>query len=212
MSILKNLLENDFVKSLAPDTYKGFSNINAPTESTDKENFDLKDKEIPFIVKTGTGSVTYVNPKNLNILVTNYEDFINSLPKNIQHGIKRCDFLLYQDKSTFFILNELSQSRNFDSKESDALYQLQNTLEKLYNVETIKNCIESCSDKLCIFSNRIKISDAPKKGMIDGFNETFITQIRKSEPFDFDGINKYGFLYYKANQIEINDKIILKQM
>lgn len=168
------------------------------------------DKTVPFIVEVNAGSVTYKNPKEKTIFVTNYEEFIKSLPKNLQNGKKRCDFLVYQeDKNEFFILNELSQSRNIDAKESDALYQLQNSLETLLNVDAIKEKLNSCEQKLCIFSNKFKRIASPL-GMADEFNAALMTMPQNAVNFKYDGINRLGFEYYRANLIVIDDVVSMK--
>lgn len=207
--MFETLLTADLLKCFDSQNYKNFKHVKAPTEHTENIFFDLMDKVTPFIVEEGSGSVTYKNPQKKTIYVTNYEDFVNSLPKNLQVGKKRCDFIVYQEEeNSFFILNELSQSRNIDSKESDALYQLQNTLENLSNVAAIKAKIDSCAYKLCIFSNRIKKIDSPL-GMANAFNETFITMPKAAVSLNYDGINDLGFVYYRANLIEIAEKISL---
>ncbi len=207
---LEALLVTDLVKYFDSQNYKSFKGIKAPTEYTNKKAFGLMDKEDPFIVEEANGSVTYKNDLQKNICITNYEEFINSLPKSLQIGKKRCDFLVYQDdNNSFFILNELSQSRNIDAKESDALYQLQNTLENLCSVDTIKSIINSCRQRLCVFSNKVKPVEAPL-GMTAGFNMTYSTVMLDAITFEFDGINIHGFEYYRANCIDIGESIKLK--
>lgn len=165
---------------------------------------------MPFIVEENAGSATYKNLKEKTVFVTNYEEFIKTLPRNLQNGKKRCDFLVYQEgENTFFILNELSQSRNIDSKESDALYQPQNSLATLLKVDAIKQKLDICKQKLCIFSNKFKRIDSPL-GMADGFNYTLITQPQNAVPFEYDGINSLGFEYYSANFVLIDDTVSMK--
>lgn len=203
----ETLLVTDLVQYFDSKNYKGFRGIKAPTEHTNSKIFDLKDKETPFIVAHKKGSVTYNNSLEKTIHVTNYEEFINSLPKNLQVGKKRCDFLVYQEnENSFFILNELSQSKNIDSKESDALYQLQDTLDNLCKVDSIKSIIDSCFQKLCIFSNRTQPVSAPL-GMTDGFNTTFATMNQQAVTFEYNDITKYGFEYYRANLIDIQETV-----
>lgn len=209
MMSLETLLVTDAVKCFDAKQYKCFRGIHAPTGQTSETAFDLKDKENPFIVEESKGSVTYKNSFKKQIYITNYEEFVNSLPRNLQTGKKRCDFLVYQEgENSFFILNELSQSRNIEAKESDALYQLQDTLEHLCNVDSIKNKVDSCSYQLCVFSNRVKPVVAPLD-MTRGFNDTFSTMKQNASPFCFEGINKFGFKYYRANLIEITEDAVL---
>ncbi len=206
---LESLLVTDLVKYFDSQNYKNFRGIKAPTESTKQFSFDLMDKTEPFIVEENSGSVTYKNPEEKTVFVTNYEEFIKTLPKNLQNGKKRCDFLVYQEgKTEFFILNELSQSKNIDSKESDALYQLHNSLETLLEVYSIKQKLDSCKQKLCIFSNKFKKIVSPL-GMADAFNASFMTMPQKAVTFDYDAINNLGFIYYRANVIELGDGVSL---
>ncbi len=207
---VETLLTTDLLKYFDSKNYKNFKCVKAPTKHTEGCVFDLMDKVSPFIVEEGTGSVTYKNPQKKSIYVTNYEDFVNSLPKNLQIGKKRCDFIVYQEEeNSFFILNELSQSRNIDSKESDALYQLQNTLENLSNIPSIKTKMNACTYKLCIFSNRIKRIDSPL-GMANAFNATLMTMPKVAVSFSYPGINNLGFCYYRSNLVEINNIVSLK--
>ena len=86
---LESLLVTDLVKYFDSQNYKNFRGIKAPTESTKQFSFDLMDKTEPFIVEENSGSVTYKNPEEKTVFVTNYEEFIKTLPKNLQNGKKR---------------------------------------------------------------------------------------------------------------------------
>ena len=48
--------------------------------------------------------------------------------------------------------------------------------------------------------------------MANGFNETFMTMQQYAVPFDYDGINSFGFVYYRANLVEITDTLTLKNI
>lgn len=78
-------------------------NIKVPTEQTNLESFDLIDKKETSVQGKGTGCVTYKNEKRYKLFIINYENYINSLPKRAQQGIKRCDFLIYSENKKIFL-------------------------------------------------------------------------------------------------------------
>jgi len=118
--------------------------------------------------------------------------------------MKRCDFLVYRkDSDNFFICNELSQSRNIYSKESDALRQLEQTLSTLTSCSKIKDCLDRCETKICVFSNRIPPIRSPQQ-MADAFDVRRYLQLPKtSEAIPYEPLNKCGFSYYKATAVTI---------
>jgi hypothetical protein len=180
------------------------NSVQAPTETTSEEAFDLLDKQDYIIHQPGTGGVTYHNPDKENIAVTDYEKFVNSLPKSWQTGMKRCDFLVYRkDANTFFICNELSQSRNINSKESDALYQLEQTLRTLTGCPHIKISLDQCKMKICLFSNRIPPIHSPQQ-MADAFDvRRYLNLPETAEAIPYEPFDKYGFTYYKATGVTV---------
>ncbi|MCK9170858.1 MAG: hypothetical protein M0P01_10630 [Treponema sp.] len=180
------------------------NSVQAPTETTAEEAFDLLDKKNHIVQQPGEGGVTYHNPDKENITVTDYEKFVNSLPKSWQTGVKRCDFLIYRkDENTFFVCNELSQSRNINSKESDALYQLEQTLKTLTGCPRIKDSLDQCNMKICLFSNRIPPIHSPQQ-MADAFDvRRYLNLPKAAEATPYEPFEKYGFTYYKATGVTV---------
>lgn len=180
-----------------------------PTEVTNENEFDLKDKSDFMIQSKGLGSVTYINKFGKTVGVTDYEKLINSLPDSIQKGLKRCDCIVYSlDKKEFFILNELSKSKNEFDKESHAIHQLSESLSKMLSCDDLKNEIGVYQQKICVFSNRYIQIDSPDK-MADSFGAIFnlINDVKSVQKENIPEISELGFEYYKSSIIELNDKV-----
>lgn len=183
--------------------------VKAPTEVTDSKEFDLQDKKENIIQKSGSGSVTYKNPLQKTICITDYEKYINSLPDSVQRGLKRCDFIVNSNDLQVIILNEISQSKNEFDKESHAIHQLSESLTALLNCSSIKKEFDAYSNKMCIFSNRYKEVKSPD-GMADSFGLIFNLVKTDSTPAEFEDIpeiSQLGFKYCKSSVVEI-DKIV----
>lgn len=127
-------------------------------------NFDIQDLKPAIKQSLGTGSVTYNNPDRKIIAIIDYEDFLNRQPQQPKYpstmdvikalGLKKPDFILYDlGTQSFFILNELSQSKNPRSKRKEAMIQLHNALKHFFKVPAITSFIANFTDKKCIFSN-----------------------------------------------------------
>jgi len=160
-------------------------------EITTDSHFDIIDRSTKIIQDLGTGSATYHNPIFKEITFIDYENFMNQLPKNLQKGIKRCDFIAYDKEMSFFILNELSQSKDSQSKMSDAIEQLHATAMHLCKSPGIKDFIDKYPVKKCILSNKHKLISSPEN-IADAFN---LIQKYLPEPIIQPNyrINKLGF-------------------
>lgn len=181
-------------------------NIKVPTEQTNLESFDLIDKKETSVQGKGTGCVTYKNEKRYKLFIINYENYINSLPKRAQQGIKRCDFLIYSENKKFFFANELSTSRIDFSKEAHAIKQLSQTIKTMFNCKELENEIKTYKEKICIFSNRTQNIKTPR-GMADSFLTTPFMQNKLNlvQIEDIPEITELGFKYCKSSYIVLSD-------
>ncbi|MGI5060253.1 hypothetical protein E4N85_06220 [Treponema denticola] len=182
------------------------SKVNVPTELTCATEFDLIDKKDEIIVNLNEGDVTYINKPENEIAVTDYERYVLSLPQSMQKGMKRSDFIVYDDKTTgFIILNEIAHRKNAFDKKTDAIHQLSETLTLLCNCPAISKEFEKYSVRACVFSNRYNKISSPME-MADAFN--YGIEISRTVSIvvgeDIPSIKSLGFNYYKSSKIDIS--------
>ena len=186
-----------------------YAQVCAPTEVTCESEFDLIDKQNTMIVKVNKGNVTYINQLKNEVAVTNYESYVLSLPESIQKGMKRSDFIVYDNKSyKFIILNEIARRKNEFDKESDAIRQLSETLDSLLTCPEVAAEVKKYAVRACVFSNRcIKIKSP--MGMADPFNYGLEINDRISVTVkeDIPAISSLGFDYFKSSKIDISTDV-----
>lgn len=175
--------------------------VSVPYLLTDDILFDLKDKQFPFILPLGNGSVTYHNEPRYKITVINYEELINSLPQTVTHNVRRPDFILYDSVGNYFIINELSQGQP-RSKRSDAKLQMSNAVKILKAIPEINSWIDARPNRLCFFSCRTSFPSTPQ-GIADAFGLNG-KKLPERVEIKFQPITKAGFLAYES------DVVILK--
>ncbi|MDR2791965.1 MAG: hypothetical protein LBB27_04455 [Tannerellaceae bacterium] len=122
--------------------------------------FDIQDKRPRIKQPVGAGSATYINRERKTLVLIDYENFLNQMPKHAE-GIKRCDFIVYEEGKSVFILHELSQSSRAKNKRRDAKHQLLTTAKLLTKVEATRSFISVFAKKKCVFSNRPKTHPIP---------------------------------------------------
>jgi hypothetical protein len=156
--MMKNLLEHDFV------SYYGLA-VTVNVVSTTDTDFDLIDDE-KLICPPGQGTAKYNNSSHKEVNVINYESFINSLPDSFQYERENCDLIVYTSDSSYFILNELTETQPQyvsdyltdgklkTGKRIKAILQLKQTLEVISAVPEINNFIKQCTTKHCCFFNK----------------------------------------------------------
>lgn len=186
-----------------------YAQVCAPTEVTCESEFDLIDKQNTMIVKVNKGNVTYINQLKNEVAVTNYESYVLSLPESIQKGMKRSDFIVYDNNSyKFIILNEIARRKNEFDKESDAIRQLSETLDSLLTCPEVAAEVKKYAVRACVFSNRcIKIKSP--MGMADPFNYGLEINDRISVTVkeDIPAISSLGFDYFKSSKIDISTDV-----
>lgn len=206
---MKSILKDKYIDYLVqlksnahPDLTVDKGSVVIRVETTEQQHFDLVDKQESIIVGLGKGSATYNNPTNKVVEVIDYEDLINQLPSECNKDIKRADFILYHENGTdFFIINELSQSRNASNKRNKAILQLSDTVKHLLASVDTKVFIDKFDRKICIFSNKdrlIPVSDNPAKAF-----EAIKEYLPDPVPIKFQPITKAGFEAVETSTFEV---------
>ena len=178
------------------------SDLTIKYEDITENEFDIIDKKTQIRQDVNTGSATYHNSVEA-LRFIDYEHLINQFPKQLQRGIKRCDFIVYDlNGNSVFILNELSQSTAVQTKLRDAIEQLFKSALDLTRVTPINDFIKSKEKHQCIFSNRMpNVANSPL-GMADSFNliQELLPELIVHPN---DRINKLGFELIETDQIYI---------
>lgn len=186
-----------------------YAQVCAPTEVTCESEFDLIDKQNTMIVKVNKGNVTYINQLKNEVAVTNYENYVLSLPKRVQQGMKRSDFIVYDNKSSeFIILNEIAHRNNEFDKEVEAINQLSETLRSLLTCPEIAAEFRKYDVRACVFSNPCIKINSPMR-MADAFNYgiEINEQISIVIKEDIPEISSLGFDYFKSSKIDISSGV-----
>ena len=125
----------------------------------------------------GNGTAHYFNSiqspiRNMRFIA--YEEFINSLSADYNYKWSRSDYVAYDtsENKSYFIIHELSEGK-ICNKKSDGLIQLQNTLMRLLECDSMKQFMSSFDKRWCIISASGGAQQAPMN-MIDGFNQAYI--------------------------------------
>lgn len=204
-----NLLKDQYVRylnskktHLSPISPFDGTTLTLKTEVTSDKYFDIMDKQVTICQPIGKGSATYNNTQEREITFIDYEDFVNQLPFDLQKGIKRCDFIAYDtNSSSFFILNELSQSSTSKGKMNDARQQLHNTAFNLSETPDIKSFIDKFGVKRCVFSNKSRLISTPNN-IADAFSKI---QDYLPDPIklNYHPITKLGFELIETAIVEV---------
>ena len=203
---MDKLLQSDFIdylKILDPNV-KNIKIGYIRTDVIDDKHFDIQDLQPTIKQILGTGSVTYNNPLSKIIAIVDYEDFLNKQPASVIKALelRKPDFIVYNlGTKSFFILNELSQSKNPKNKQNDAILQLNDALKHFYRVTAIKTFIDSFSNKRCIFSNRNHPINSPDT-IADPF-EYIQGLLQPPIKLNFQPITKLGFELIETNVIDV---------
>lgn len=150
------------------------SKIAVPNETTNQEHFDLTDGGDTILVPYGAGNVSFDHSTQTDIVVINYEKFLNGLSGTaFERGRKRCDFILYETGGAgdaFFLLNEQTStlgttdnlSKPILDKNKNVVYpggkyekvevQLSETVQTLKAVAGIDAFINKYRHKICLMS------------------------------------------------------------
>jgi hypothetical protein len=199
---MKNLLENDFISR-----YGLTASVTVNVVSTNAADFDLID-DATLLYPPGKGIAQYSNPTHKEVHVLNYERFINSLPPTFQNGRKKCDLIVYTSDSSFFLLNELTETQrqyvsNFTQqdgtqrvgKRNKAISQLKQTLKDISDVPAIDAFIKQHKTKHCCFFNKPPLPPAGITAPAAFSRLSLLTPYGFSSP-NAD-IESYGFEFWE---------------
>ncbi len=178
------------------------SSLIVRAENVSDEYFDIQDKKATIKQPLGMGSATYHNPGLKDITIIDYEDLLNQLPFDLQKGVERCDFVVYDEtEDSFFILNELSQSSSSKNKISDARRQLHKAAFYFSEIADINNFVNRRSRRICVFSNKHKLVPTPDD-MAKAFSEI---QAYLPDPIrhNFQPITKLGYELIETAIVEV---------
>lgn len=169
--------------------------------------FDIVDNKQggTIIRQQGTGTAHYFNRpqepiRNMRFIA--FENFINSLYDDYNNGWSRADYLAYDtsDCKSYFIIHELSEGK-LNNKKSKAQNQLQNTLMRLRECDSIKNFMDSFQNRWCILSATEGVQQAPLD-MTAGFNNIY-SQIPDPQPLQAAIITNRGFKAWKTVNVKL---------
>lgn len=127
---------------------------------TEVPSFAVEDVSGEVILKVSvsrpnSGEAHFENPQKLAIVFFRYEKFLNSLPADFQEGKGRCE-LLVNDKSTkYFLLGELKNRKRKQRAAAmrKAKTQMLSVIEQLIRVPSIKAHISTFPRKRCCVFN-----------------------------------------------------------
>lgn len=155
------LLKNDFTAHYGLPT----STVTSISANTIANYFELNDDATLIHTIVGNGIAKYSNPSTTNIIVINFELFINSLPPVFINGREKCDLLVYDDNK-YFLLNELTNTLphyvepyinaqgSQPGKRQKAISQLLSSLIMIMAVPNIVTFINAHTIKHCCFFNK----------------------------------------------------------
>ena len=179
--------------------------------------FDLVDsKDGSPIRDFETGTAHYINGKEgntYNLKMICYDDFLhqftyddgmgNTHVSRLKDGVRVSDFLVYEEgeSKALFIVHELSDE-NSSKKIRVARKQLSDTLNQLYQSETIGNFIEGFNQKLCFLSAKDSRRIVSSEGMADGFNEIYRI-LPEPMQFNWGQIGTHGFSAFETSYVNL---------
>ena len=175
--------------------------------STRNIYFELKDDINLVYNDKGQGVARFNNPREIEVFVLNYEEFVKSLSPVYKNRRQVCDILLHTANEKQLLLCELTDTfekyvNTFSNdkgsqpgKRNKAIKQLQQSLSDLIAVPSIACFIEKHSTKQCCFFN--KQPKAPVTiNAVNAFNR--INNL-SSNGFEMPvpEIEKFGFRFFE---------------
>lgn len=217
MDILR-ILKTDVAKSVENRKIGSLgnfpNNVEIYTEEIQDYEFCIHDCKTDGSIKCTPNNpdraATYINgvhdaPNNL--LFIKYEDFINQFridySRDWSKDLSRVDYIvIIPGSKKYFLLHEVSIG-NIKSKQSDAKHQFIRTMKFLWTIPSMRQYIETCSNKLCYVSARgcDDIKSTPR-GIADGFARPYKIIPNPCE-FSIPSLNKMGFTIWKGNIVRI---------
>lgn len=138
-------------------------------KTVNEPKFEISDQVPDIVCLPDTGIAQYTNVNVLDIIIINYEKYINQYGSGIEAGKGlKCDFIVYEDTNrSIFLLNELTQCKNIyldthqqekekvEGKRDKSVRQLNDTITKLMNVPVINGYINSFTKRVGLFSYKL---------------------------------------------------------
>jgi hypothetical protein len=165
--------------------------------------FDIMDKKTTIKQPVGTGDVTYNNIKNKEVVVIDYENFLDFQPDGVIKNLrlKKPDFIVYDKCSkSHFIVNELSQG-NSNNKRKKAFSQMHNAIFHFDKISNIKLFITQFAETWCVFSDR-EIPKATPQGMADDF-ANINRYLTGPIECNYQPITKLGYALMETSKVDI---------
>lgn len=137
-------------------------------------DFCIMDKMAHIVCASLDGGVGVYdnNSKRYDMTIIDFEDFVNQFKSSNPAGKgKKCDFILYDDRDAYIILNELSaldakylddhkvDGENKEGKRSHAIRQIQESIDKLIVSPDIRSYMDRRARRIGLFSYRINEAD-----------------------------------------------------
>jgi len=171
--------------------------IDAFLSTTNEIYFEIEDRkeQLQFHIHVGDGTARFDNPDAINLVIFNYEGYINGFSPRFQQGRRRCDFIMASETARYFILGEMKSRNPFHDVAQGARGQLLGSLVTIYNVPEINAYIHSKMEKKCCYFNKQPQAppeiDAPIAfGLV---NEL----LKYGFEMPYPEINQYGFSYFE---------------
>jgi len=158
--------------------------LSVPIATYNEKTFTLTD------TKNGNSEAHFANPNCKEFCVIDFEAYLGQI-KPFSNGVKRCDFILVDDKGkSTLVFNEMTSSLAIENiskpitgfeggKIEKMREQLASSVKILNNVSKIRQYMATFSEKVCLRS--IKVSEFSKKGIIsavDAFRKNLYEQAR----------------------------------
>jgi len=205
---MEALLKNDFLRH----HHIPFSEIEIVSVKTTASYFELNDRANNIIYfNKDEGFAAFENQNQYEILVINYEKYIN-LFRAFQQGRERCDFILFTFlNNEYFILSELTDTKpqyvtDFissgvmkEGKGRKAKSQLLKSLIDLTAVPAINSFVDSFSNKRCCFFSKqaeVPVNAPDPLTATESFN-SLNTLLAEGVQMPNQEIESIGFTYWE---------------
>lgn len=183
------------------------------SETTDKEYFDLQDKESDYIVEFGKGYASFDNSQKFSFDVLAYDKMIHGYgDRKSLHNLSPCDFILFNESHSIIIFNEITSSKNdivnltkplpnkSYSKFEKVEKQLADTITVLSKIERVKTILDKCKVKVCLCSYRLYTGEHNAKRTFGRANTIIGRKTEKNgAELSCPKINDLGFKYFRIS-------------
>lgn len=166
MTFITGIQAYDSMKQLFTTSFPNYyhqpqRDVDPQLRVTNEIYFEIEDQgeQLRIHVQPGDGTARIENQDALDLLIFNYEAYINGFNARFQQNKKRCDFVLASDRESCFVLGELKNRNPFPDVAEGARRQLLESLQTIDCVPEIHAFIMGKQEKRCCYFN--KQSQAP---------------------------------------------------